>query len=91
MLPFSKDGQPHLDGLPIEEIVIAGPCVNFGIADSTFETTGTIVLMFLSRRGIIHPATGAGKLFGHPYAVGHPNLIKRVSARKRYLPQYRRQ
>ena len=72
-VPFlSKNGRLRLDGFPIEEVVVTGPRVDLGIANITVETAGTLVLTFLSRRGVIHPATGAGELFSRPYAVSHP-------------------
>ena len=71
-VPFlSKDGRLRLDGFPIEEVVVTGPRVDLAIANITVETAGTLVLAFLSRRGVIHPATGAGEFFDCPYAVGH--------------------
>src|SRR6516164_1981995 len=58
---FPKDGRPRLNGLPTEEIMMARPCVDLGIARTTFETARMLVRVLLFRRGIIHPATGAGE------------------------------
>ena len=69
---LSKNRRLRLDGFPIEEVVVTGPRVDLGIADIAVETAGTLVLTFLSCRGVIHPATGAGELFSRPYAVSHP-------------------
>src|SRR5262249_28085134 len=49
-LLFPEDGRPRPGGLPIEVIVVAGPRVDAGIANTTFETPGTPVLKFLSCR-----------------------------------------
>ena len=51
--------------------MIAGPGVDLGIANPAVEAAGTPVLMLLSGRAVIHPATGAGELLGSPDAVGH--------------------
>jgi hypothetical protein len=45
--------------------------VDLGIANPAIETAGTPVLMFLSGRGVVHPATRAGELLGSPDTVGH--------------------
>jgi hypothetical protein len=51
--------------------MIAKPCVDLGIANTTFETARTLVLPLLSCRDITHPAAGAGELFGDPCALSH--------------------
>jgi hypothetical protein len=66
-----KNRRPRLNGLPIEEMMTAGPGVDLGGTDAASETAGMLVRVLLSRRGVIHPATGAGELFGGPDAVGH--------------------
>jgi hypothetical protein len=45
--------------------------VDLGIAEAALESAGIFVRVLLFRRGIIHPATGAGEFFGCPDAVGH--------------------
>ena len=70
-LLFPEHGRLGLNGLPIEEIVKAGPGVDLGIANATVEVPGTLVRVLLPGRGVIHPAAGAGELFGCPYAIGH--------------------
>ena len=49
----------------------AGPVVNLGIADAAIETPRALVGVFLSRRGVIHPAAFAGEFFCGPDRVGH--------------------
>lgn len=58
----------------------AGPCVDLGIADAASESAGALVRMVLSRRGVVHSATGAGELFGRPDAVRHPASISASAA-----------
>jgi hypothetical protein len=45
--------------------------------------------MLLSRRVVIHPATGAGEVFGRPYAACHStNMPRRPRVFQcAYLPQ----
>jgi hypothetical protein len=76
---FPKDGRALLIGLPIEEIIKAGPCMDLGLADRTFETARMLVWMLLFCRSVIHPAIGAGEIFGRPYAAGHPASMPRPS------------
>ena len=45
--------------------------MDLGIAGTAFEAAGMFVRALLFGRGIIHPATRAGELFGCPDAVGH--------------------
>ena len=72
LVPFlPKDGRLRPDPLPVEELVAAGPGMHLSIANPAIETARALVLMFLSCRGVIHPATGAGEFFGRPDAVGH--------------------
>ena len=68
---FSEDGRFRPHALPVEELMIAGPGVDLGIANPAFEIAGTPVLMFLAGGGVIHPAARAGEPFGRPDAVGH--------------------
>ena len=69
---FPKDRRPFLlNGLPTEEIMIARPCVDLGIANATFETARALVRVFLFCRCVVHPASGAGEFFGRPYALCH--------------------
>ena len=42
-LLFPEHWRLGLNGLPIEEIVIAGPGVDLGIANAAVETPGTLV------------------------------------------------
>jgi hypothetical protein len=60
----------------MEEIMIAVPGVDVGVANTAFEDPGTPVLMFLSCRVVRHPATGTIKFFGRPYAVGHSDQLE---------------
>jgi len=69
---FPKDGRCRLNGLPIEEIINAGPCVDLSLAHLAFETARMLVWMLLLDRSVIHPAIGAAEIFGRPYAAGHP-------------------
>jgi len=76
----SKDRRRFPDGFPAEVIMGAGPGVDFGLADPAFEMAGMLVLMLLSRRGVIHAATGAGEFFGRPYAACHCATMRRRRA-----------
>ncbi len=79
-LLFAKNRRLHRLGLPIEEIIKAGPGMDLGLANPAFETAGMLVRMLLSCRVVIHPATGAGEMFGGPYAACHPaNMPRRPS------------
>ena len=74
---FPEHGQPALDGLPVEEVIKAGPCVDFGLAEHALEAAGIagmLVRMLLARRGVIHPAFGAGELLSCPYASHAGNM-----------------
>ena len=88
-LLFAKDRRPHLIGLPIEKIIKARPCIDFGLANLAFETAGMLVRMFLFGRSVIHPATGAVEIFGRPYAVCHPANMRfwRPDSSRYPLPQ----
>ena len=71
-LLFAKNRRrPHIGGLPIEEIINAGPGVDFGLANLAVETAGTRLVMFLFCRSVIEPAIGAGEMLDCPYAAGH--------------------
>jgi hypothetical protein len=59
------------DGFPIEEVMAAGPAMDLGIADAAIETPRAPVRVFLSRRGVIHPAAFAGEFFCGPDGIGH--------------------
>ena len=79
-LLLAKNGRLHRLGLPIEEIIKAGPGMDLGLANPAFETAGMLVRMLLSCRVVIHPATGAGEMFGGPNAACHPaNMPRRPS------------
>src|SRR3954447_12974741 len=74
----SKNRRPRLNGFPTKEIIVARPGVDFGLANPAFEFAGMLVGMLLPCCGVIHPATGAGKLFGGPDAVRHqPSMRQR--------------
>jgi hypothetical protein len=81
--------RPHVSGLPIEEIIKAGPCVDLGLANLAFETAGTPLRVLLFCRRVIEPAIGAGEMFGRPYAAGHPINMRGASPIFQYrtLPQ----
>src|ERR1700730_11940374 len=56
-LLFPKDrARADVDGLPIEEIMNAGPGVDLGLANRAFETAGTRFRMLLFGRSVIDPA-----------------------------------
>ena len=55
----------------------AGPGVDFGLANRAFEPARMLVPVLLARRGVIHPATGTGELFGRPYAACHSATMRR--------------
>jgi hypothetical protein len=77
LLLFAKNRRLHRLGFPIEEIIEAGPSMDLGLANPAFETAGMLVRMLLSCRVVIHPATGAGEVFGRPYAACHPTNMPR--------------
>ena len=64
--------------------MMARPCVDLGIARTTFETARMLVRVFLFCRGVIHPATGAGELFSRPYAVSHPAAAFQGTGKKNF-------
>jgi hypothetical protein len=74
-----KDGRFRLVGLPIEEIINAGPSVDFASAYPAHETARMLVWMLLPRRGVRHPAIGAGEMFGRPNATRHPANMRTKS------------
>jgi hypothetical protein len=89
-LLFPENGRrPRVSGLPIEEIMNAGPGVDLGLANLAVETAGTRVFMFLFCRNVIEPAIGAGEMFGRPYATGHSANMRCESPifQHRTLPQ----
>ena len=45
--------------------------MDHGAANLAFETAGMLVRMLLFRRGVTHPAIGAGEVFGRPYPAAH--------------------
>jgi hypothetical protein len=51
--------------------------MDLGLANLAFETAGMLVWMLLFGRDVVHPATGAGEIFGRPYAAGHPANMRR--------------
>lgn len=63
--------------LPTEEIIIAGPGVNLGLAHFTFETAGMSVRMLLPGRGIGQPAIGTVEIFRRPNVVSCHGAIMR--------------
>lgn len=74
----AEHGRRHPRRRPVEEVMTAGPGVNFCIADDAVEVTGTLALHFLAGRRVVHPATGAGELLECPYAVRHARDYKRL-------------
>jgi hypothetical protein len=69
--------QTALDCLPVEEVIKTGPGVDFGIAEHALEAAGIagmLVRVLLARRGVIHPAFGAGELLSCPYASHAGNM-----------------
>ena len=68
---LAEDGRGRLIDLPVEEIVIAGPCVDFCAADFACESAGMPRRMLLLRCGVTEPALGAFKKFSGPDAACH--------------------
>ena len=64
--------------LPIEEIIIAGPDVDLGLANLTPEIAGMLVEMLLPGRAVGQPAIGTAEIFGLPYVAYHPAIIRRA-------------
>lgn len=74
---FPEHGQTALDRLPIEEVIKTGPGVDLGLAEYALEAAGIagmLVRVLLARRGVIHPAFGAGELLSCPYASHAGNM-----------------
>ena len=89
-LLFPKDRRrTDVGGLPIEEIMGAGPCVDLGLANLATETARTGLRVLLLCRSVIDPAIGAGEMFGSPYAAGHVETMRRATAifQQRTRPQ----
>jgi hypothetical protein len=51
---------------PVEKIIIAGPDVDLGLANLTFETAGMPVGMLLPCRSVREPAIRTVKIFDGP-------------------------
>jgi hypothetical protein len=77
--PFAKDGRIDLIDIPIEKIVIAGPCVNLAAADLAAEAAGMLVGVMLTCRGVRQSAIGASKIFGRPYATCHAAIMRSIA------------
>jgi hypothetical protein len=76
-----EHGQAAFDRLPVEEVIKAGPGVDFGLAEHALEAAGIagmLVRMLLARRSVIHPAFGAGELLGCPYASHAGNMRREL-------------
>ena len=73
-LLLAENRHLRANGLPIEEMMPAGPAVDLGIANAAIETPRAPVRVFLSRRGVIHPAAFAGEFFCGPDGIGHGAL-----------------
>lgn len=80
LLLLPKDGRARLVGLPIEEIIVAGPSVDLDPANLAVEAAGMLVRMLLLGHGVGHPAIGAVEMFGRPNATGHPGNMPRESS-----------
>ena len=52
-------------------MMAAGPAVHLGTTDAATEAPGAPIRVFLSCRGVIHPAAFAGEFFCGPDRVGH--------------------
>ena len=77
--------RPRVGSLPIEEIIVAGPCVDLGLANLTFETSRMRACVLLFCRGVIDPAIGAGEMLARPYAASHhANMRLRRPGSSRY-------
>jgi hypothetical protein len=68
---FSKGRRLGLIDRPVEEIIRAGPCVDFDPADLAIETAGMLIGMRLFGCRVRHPAFRAVEIFGRPCASGH--------------------
>ena len=78
---FPEHRQAALDRLPVEEVIKTGPSVDFGLAEHALEAAGIagmLVRMLLARRGVIHPAFGAGELLSCPYASHARNMRREL-------------
>ena len=66
--------------LPIEEIIIAGPGVDLGLANLTPEIAGMLVEMLLPGRAVGQPAIGTVEIFCGPKVVAcHAAIMQRTS------------
>ena len=74
--PFPKNERLRLIVFPIEEIVIAGPRVDYAPANLTAEPVRMLVWMLLPRCGVREPAIGTAKIFGRPCSAGHPAFMR---------------
>jgi hypothetical protein len=64
--------------LPIEEIIIAGPDVDLGLANLTPEIAGMLVEMLLPGRAVGQPAIGTVEIFYGPKVVArHAAIMQR--------------
>ena len=53
--------------------------MDLGLANPAFEAASMLVWMLLFCSNIVHPATGAGEIFGRPYAACHLANMRRES------------
>jgi hypothetical protein len=68
---FAEDGRPRLIDFPIEEIVVAGPGVDFDPTDLAIKIAGMPGRMLLLCCSIRQPAIGTVKKFGGPDTACH--------------------
>jgi hypothetical protein len=76
--PFPKDRRLRLVDLPVEEIIISRPRVNFYPANLAAEAAGMLARMLFPRRGVRQPAVGTAKEFGCPYVACHIAIMRRI-------------
>ena len=78
--PFSEGRHLRFIDHPIEEIIRAGPCVDFDTANLAIKTAGMLVRMRLPGCRVRHPAFGAVEIFGRPCASGHGANMRRETS-----------
>jgi len=76
--PFAEVGPLRLVDLPIEKIIIAGPRMNFAVANLTVETAGMPGWMLLPCRGVRQRAIGTAKIFDCKKTACHGAMMLRA-------------